>query len=363
MKKLFKGILTLVLLFLVVVAAYVLYLQFNFYRIEDNAVLSIENNMDTTLKAGENYRALTYNIGFGAYSQEYSFFMDSGKMMDGTKVSGKYGKGISKESVIANTEGSLGFIKKNDADFILLQEVDTNATRSFGLNQAEIIKSSMNSHGNIFANNFHSSYLFYPFNDPHGIVNAGLLTLSKYNIDSALRKSLPIDLSFITKFTDLDRCFSISRIPVDNGKELVLINLHFSAYDKGGLIRKQQLDVLNKTMLDEYIKGNYIIVGGDFNHDLADTKYSFPSQQLTPEWIFEISDKELADGLHIVIANNVREVPTCRSADIPYQKGVNFTIVIDGFIVSDNIYATAKNLDTDFMYSDHNPVELSFILK
>jgi exonuclease III len=67
--------------------------------------------------------------------------------------------------------------------------------------------------------------------------------------------------------------------------------------------------------------------------------------------------------MKIVNASNNTEVPTCRTADIPYKKGVNYTSVIDGFIVSDNIIATAENIDADFMYSDHNPVKLTFKLK
>ncbi len=362
MKKLFKGIISLILLLVVVVAAYVLYLQFNFYRIEDNKVLNVDNNMSDTLKTGQTYRALTYNIGFGAYSQEYSFFMDSGKMADGSEVSGKYGKGISREDVSKNTLGSIDFIKNNSADFILLQEVDVKATRSYDLNQVEMVKSAMNNYASVFANNFHSAYLFYPFNDPHGSVEAGLLTLSKYNIDSAVRKSLPIDMSFITKFTDLDRSMSLQRLKVDNGKELIIINTHFSAYDEGGIIRKQQFEILNNIIEEEYSKDNYIIVGGDYNQDIANSKYTFPSKQLAPEWVMELTDNEIVDGANIVVASNSKEVPTCRAAEIPYEKGVNHTIVIDGFIVSDNIYATAKNIDNDFMYSDHNPVELSFIL-
>ena len=50
------------------------------------------------------------------------------------------------------------------------------------------------------------------------------------------------------------------------------------------------------------------------------------------------------------------------TADIPYTKGVNYTSVLDGFIVSDNVTATAENIDADFMYSDHNPVKLTFKL-
>ena len=56
-------------------------------------------------------------------------------------------------------------------------------------------------------------------------------------------------------------------------------------------------------------------------------------------------------------------VPTCRAAEIPYEKGVNFVTVVDGFLVSANVEATAENIDTDFAYSDHNPVLLRFTLK
>ena len=42
--------------------------------------------------------------------------------------------------------------------------------------------------------------------------------------------------------------------------------------------------------------------------------------------------------------------------------GQDYTTVLDGFIVSDNIIATAENIDTNFAYSDHNPVKLTFRL-
>ncbi|MCR0381733.1 hypothetical protein MKC91_02965 [[Clostridium] innocuum] len=48
---------------------------------------------------------------------------------------------------------------------------------------------------------------------------------------------------------------------------------------------------------------------------------------------------------------------------MPYQKGVNYTVILDGFIVSDNVEAVAENMDTDFAYSDHNPVKMTFTLK
>ncbi len=64
----------------------------------------------------------------------------------------------------------------------------------------------------------------------------------------------------------------------------------------------------------------------------------------------------------MVEAENLTDVPTCRSSDMPYTPGVNYTAVLDGFIVSDNLTATARNVDTGFAYSDHNPVLLTFVL-
>ena len=46
-----------------------------------------------------------------------------------------------------------------------------------------------------------------------------------------------------------------------------------------------------------------------------------------------------------------------------YKKGVNYSVVLDGFIVSDNITVVSNlNIDTDFMYSDHNPATMTFKL-
>ena len=80
-----------------------------------------------------------------------------------------------------------------------------------------------------------------------------------------------------------------------------------------------------------------------------------------PNWVFEMTDSNLAHGFSFATAKNA---PTCRSTDIAYAKGVNYTVVVDGFIVSDNVESiSVQNVDLDFKYSDHNPVVLKFKLK
>jgi hypothetical protein len=129
------------------------------------------------------------------------------------------------------------------------------------------------------------------------------------------------------------------------------------------LVRAQQLELLNGVLAAEYAKGNYVVAGGDWNHALCGSEKLYPSRQLVPDWVSVLNSDDLADGFHVVRAENLSSVAICRGCDIPYEKGVNYTVTVDGLIVSDNVQARAENIDAGFAYSDHNPVKLSFSLK
>lgn len=346
----------------IVVVGYVIYLQTTYYRIADETQLEIENNSATTLSTSTEYKAATFNVGFGAYTPEFSFFMDEGVMNDGTKTVGEHSLAASRETVEANTAGVIGVLEGLAPDFVLMQEVDTDSTRSYRVNQKELVESAFPSLGSTFASNFHSAFLAYPPTEPHGVVNSGLLTLNGARVDEAVRRSYPVDESFPTKFFDLDRCFVVERLPVENGKQLVLVNSHMSAFDEGGKIRAQQLELLMGVLATEAAAGNYVIAGGDWNHALCGSESLYPSEQQIPPWLALFNDADVPAGLSVVRADNIAEVSTCRDTDIPYEKGVTYTSTVDGFIVSDNVKARATNVDAGYLYSDHNPVLLTFEL-
>lgn len=351
--------------------AYVAYVLLQYYRIEDDLALEVSAVSERKAVLGEEMSVLTYNLGFGAYSPEYSFFLDTGVMNDGREVRGIYAKGMSKEDVQKNLDGQIKTAAEADADFCLFQEVDERAHRSYKIDMRKGMTDGMNGYANTYAEYFHTAYLLYPFGDPMGSANAGLLTLSKFEISSATRRSFPVTDHAIDKLFDLDRCFVVHYLPVEGtDKMLVLINLHMSAYDKGGTIRAKQLEMLNKVLSAEREKGNYVIAGGDFNHCLIADEFEseeealthFSSEQRVPEWVKNsvLHKSDLAEGFSIA-ADKV--TATCRGADIPYEKGVNYTTTVDGFIVSDNVLVTeVKTVDTDYAYSDHNPVKLTFEL-
>ena len=74
-KKVLKTIGVLLGFIVVIVLGYIIYLYASYHRIEDNKSLSVESHTETkqTLTTGKQYSAITYNIGFGAYTPDFSF--------------------------------------------------------------------------------------------------------------------------------------------------------------------------------------------------------------------------------------------------------------------------------------------------
>ncbi|NSK44485.1 endonuclease/exonuclease/phosphatase family protein [Blautia luti] len=375
-KKVIKITGIILLALVIVLAAYIIYLYASYHRIPDNQELQVEEISQNTeagneLTTEKNYSALTYNIGFGAYTPDFSFFMDGGKS--------SWAK--SKDSVKETIKGAGELVASKDPDFALVQEIDLDATRSYHVNEYSILKENIPAYNCVFAQNYDSAFLFYPFTQPHGKSKAGLALFSKYPITGSMRRSFPISTSF-TKFFDLDRCYSISRVPVDNGKELVIFELHMSAYGNSDAIREGQIRMLSEDMQKEYEAGNYVICGGDFNHDLkaADTQLKASDadnntqtgseDSAEPEsWAYPFPRSELPEHFSFCLdqlsedeKNNLWN--SARNADMEYVPGETYTVTLDGFIISDNVECTKyENVNTGYSYSDHDPVYMEFQLK
>lgn len=357
-------LLGVIIVLAVIVGIYAGYMQAHYYRIPDNKKLTIKNNQRQELVLNKKYSATTYNVGFGAYDHNFDFFMDHGELKNGQKTHGWKGTAASKESVLASTNGVIQTMQKQNPDFMFFQEIDTDSTRSHHVNQVKMLENHFGNYDAVFANNFHSAFLAWPPYDPHGSVQSGLLSMSRFKMTSAIRRQYPVTSALISKFTDLDRCFVVMEFPIKNGKNLVFINSHMSAYDKGGKMRKAQMKLISSVMEKEYQAGNYVIVGGDFNHALGkDMMTHFAHQEKIPDWVSVLDQKMLPKDFTMVKATNREQVATVRATDMKYDPKVNYMTVCDGFIVSKNIKASAKNLDTDFRYSDHNPVRLEFELE
>ncbi len=355
--KWWKIPLFIILIAILVAGGYVAYVFLSYSRIEDNLALQPEGSAEQTATTGTEYTVVSYNLGFGAYTDDFTFFMDEGKES----------RARSKESVINCINNTADTALSYDPDFVLFQEVDIGSTRSHYVEERNQINEKFATAGaydNVFAQNYNSAYLMYPITEPHGASKSGLLTQSKYNVTSALRRSLPIATGF-KKILDLDRCYSISRIPVDDGKELVLINQHLSAYGTDAAQGNAQLEMLFADMKAEYDKGNYVICGGDFNHDFTvnSKEYFNPGTDKTYTWCEPFPDDIIPEGFTKETDYAEGMIPSTRYTNEPYVPGKSFTVILDGFIVSDNVEVSyVQNIDKEFKYTDHNPVVMKFQL-
>ena len=339
------------------------------------------NSTNEAVQKGKNYKAISYNIGFGAYSQDFTFFMDDGYDDEGNVTCGTSGKAKSYADVDFNTNGAINTVFDEKPDFVMFQEVDTNSTRSYSVNQYERIQNKWAASDTVFCKNFHSAFIPLPIYDMMGTANSGLATVSKYQIQKAQRVEYTISDSFSTYF-DLDRCFTYNIVNIEGSeKQLYIVNSHMSAYDEGGVIKTQQALEFNNFLNERKVNGDYVIVGGDWNHDLLtynpDFQYTIENRpygvtKRAPNWLGSYFDKDgkspLIEGFNVVASDNV---PSCRNNDITYQPGNTFVCTVDGFIVSDNIEVVShRTIQTKsgklgidgFAFSDHDPTEVEFKL-
>ncbi|UTC76458.1 hypothetical protein E4O03_10810 [Treponema sp. OMZ 792] len=204
-----------------------------------------------------------------------------------------------------------------------------------------------------------------PVSNPLGRVKSGVFTLSEYGIEKAERLQLPGSFSWPLKTVNLKRCLLFSEIKTDvPNKNLYIINLHLSAYDAAGVLRKQEMEFLQNLALKFYNEGHWVIAGGDWNSLFPGVEKNrfmpYTTHEKFLEWIeyspADFIGKEWKWGFD-------SSVPTVRLLEQPYVKGENYTTIIDGFICSPNVEIIGvKTLDLNFEVSDHHPVIAEFKL-
>lgn len=295
-------------------------------------------------------RIVSFNTGYGALGEDADFFMDGGEGVNPE----------SEEAVRENMSEIERILSDFDADFILLQEVDTDSDRSFHINQWLQYEYSLEDYESRFALNYSCKYVPYPLTENIGKVNSGIATYSRYDVTSATRYSLPNSFSWPSRVANLKRCLLVTRIPIeDSEKELVLVNLHLDAYDDGEG-KAAQTEQLLEFIQAEYAKGNYVIAGGDFNQTFPrSTAYPIENEEY---WTPGTLDSLPYGWRYAYDDSN----PTCRLLNEPYDPKSENTqyYVIDGFIVSPNITIDeVTTVDCGFENSDHNPVVLDFVLQ
>lgn len=374
LKRIARLFLTLILSILCIAVLYIGTMQVTEFRPETETSLELQNNLSDDemhyVGLNEIIKILTFNIGYASLSATEDFAMDGGTKGHMDNV----------ESVEANLEGIDSILTSQAADIVLLQEVDEESHRSFNTLQYTRFQSLLGM-PNTLGINYRALFVPFPFtpSEMMGKVNSGIASFTNYYASEATRIQLPGEFSWPIRLANLKRCLVVTRLPIRNSeKELVVINLHLSAYDDGAM-RLQEMAALQAILSEEYALGNYVVAGGDFNQTFpgAYTVTLDADNQAVYDYQFELKDPTYWQafgmdstwfdttgfqfGVEIGFAN-----PTCRLLHQAYDTenpDHNQYYYIDGFIVSPNVQILTVNvINDDFRYSDHNPVVMQFKL-
>lgn len=294
---------------------------------------------------------ISWNIGYAGLGKEMDFFYEGGTMSRPTQEqSQKYLSGI------LNQLSSF-----DNPDFFVLQEVDTLAHRSYNVNQHRAISGHMYDYCSAFAINY-KAWVPMPLREPMGRVRAGIMTLSRQAPLEVTRYAFETGYSWPMSLFMLNRCFLASWYKTSMQKQLVLVNIHNSAYSDAAGIREKELAALKSFVTQEYEKGNYIIVGGDWNQnppdmDTTDIAKRYRFQPINPP----IPEDFLPTGWRFAYDP---EHTTNRYVDRPYLQGINYSTLIDFYMLSPNIELLwVKTIPSGFEVSDHQPVQMMVVLK
>jgi endonuclease/exonuclease/phosphatase family metal-dependent hydrolase len=292
----------------------------------------------------------TWNIGYFGLGKDCDFFYDGGKMTRPTRT-----------QYIEYSQNALKHLEEAEkADFYFFQEVDFYSRRSYYDDQLARLRSELPGMEWATVINYKVPFVPVPLRNPLGRVNSGLVSFSRFHSTENTRYAFPGGYSWPTRLAMLDRCFLLSRLPLSGGKDLVLINTHNEAFDDGSQ-RKQQMAVLKDLMMAEYTKGNYVIVGGDWNQNPVGFSIArFSTFDVRREIDPQIEADFFPEGWQWVFNP---DIPTNRDVIGPYERGMTKTTIIDFFVTSPNVKVLEiKTDDLQFQWSDHQPVEMKFRL-
>lgn len=339
-------------LLLTAFALFLGFLTLTDYRPAAAVPLDVSGDPRRLLQRGEPLALLTFNIGYCGMDAAADFFMDGGQ---GSRAAGR-------EAVDGNLRAIASFLAGAGADIVLLQEVDVRSSRSHLVDQRAALEGVFPGQASVFAVNYKVPWVPVPLLRPMGAVHGGLLAFSRFHLRRALRRQLPGRESWPRQLAELDRCLCECRLPLRGGGELVVLHLHLSVFDRGGRIRRKQLEFLRGRLLAERRAGHHVIAGGDWNHGLPGSDPgSFARTAPRPAWYRELPPGFAPAGFRWAVDPGR---PTVRASSTPYRPGESFVAVIDGFLVSDNVGVESVVVrDLGFRHSDHNPVAARIVLR
>lgn len=394
MKKIGKILLIILLAIVIVLAGIIAFLTITEFKPEETEELELFGVTEKALYEGDEITLLSYNIGYAGLSADMDLYTDGG---EGVKAS-------TSTLVDRNLESVRQLVKGQNCDVLMFQTVDKQADRSFDINEVTYLTSLFPGMAS-YSTNYKCKFIPLPVKSPLGNIDSGLLTINKFPVTASSRIALKNSYSWPMKLFKPKNCLEVQRVLLgdlvlapseasgdmtaakkseegkeaekedkkdkkknkkvetsqvvaNGGAELIIVNAHFEALDNGD-IKINQTKALANFVKDEYAKGNYIIIGGTFNQTFPGSDNTLYPLRNTTNFMPGILEETLF-GSGWTFAYDERK-PTARLCNQPYSEYDPYMqcYVIDGYICSPNVSVLGvRTIDTEFKYSNHQPVKL-----
>ena len=281
---------------------------------------------------------VTWNLGYGGLGEGSDFFADGGQAYLPP------GPGATRESA----DAIAAWLGDSGADVVMTQENARPSVINFWTDLKGQVDRALPDHQSVFHADFQTRYLPPPLRISNGLGSYVRHGLSGSEIWPMPSDGDPYD-------GPLRRRYGALATTMDGpGGCWTFVNLHTSAFDEGGALRRRQLAAILERAVAVHASGSRVVIGGDFNMRLVQTDFAHTTLEEHLFWVHDLPTEVLPDGWRVVADP---ATPTVRTNERPYRAGENYTAVIDGFIVSPDVeVVSVTTADLGFRHSDHQPV-------
>lgn len=290
---------------------------------------------------------ITWNLGYGGLGKDSNFVFDGGKDW------------LPKSKVVVeqNVSGIIDFLKSTTPDLLLFQEIAKPSFMNHRVNVLDSVVAALPKYQHIYISYFQTRLI------PASLsINSGLAVFATSGlVSSSESRLLPLEPRRMLAFRQHYHLVVNHVSTTIKDKEWIIINLHLATFDSNAEVRAKQLQQIREIRsfaIEQYQRGNFVVIGGDWNLRLAKTDFPHTTKDKYLFWIHDLPDDAFPPDWKIVADSSV---PSVRTLHKEYVLNENYVTVIDGFITSpnvENMLVEAKDLG--FANSDHNPVRARF---
>jgi endonuclease/exonuclease/phosphatase family metal-dependent hydrolase len=247
--------------FVTLVVALLILIRLSTYHPADIEAAEMSCPAETPkLKPGQNVKVMSWNVQYMA-GKNYVFYYD---LLDGSGPDVR----PSRQDIEATFAEVARVIREENPDVVLLQEMDQGAKRTDKEDQhARLLEMLKAQNYACHAQAFYWKAGFVPHPKVMGPVGLKLSTFSRFHIDSATRRALPmLKQDWLTDQFYLKRAILETALTVDGRPQpFVALNTHLDAFAQGTDTMERQVAYLSARLAELEASNTPWVSGGDYN--------------------------------------------------------------------------------------------------